>query len=445
MSARWLLGALAAGLLLSIAAVAAERVAGWFRLPRRWIWAAAMGASLLIPAVTLLAPGTLPRLLIPVPRRAAPLPHPAAAVPGLAATAEPEAPPPSRLPAAFAALWLAASLGTLGTFAWAVRRVRRACGPCVPRRVHGERVLLAERMGPAVVGLLDPHIVLPRWALEVPEGELRLILRHEREHVDAGDHWLLAFATLAVALLPWSAALWWQHRRLRLAVETDCDARVLARGASRGHYGRMLLDMASRPLLAASPALAWGGRPSHLERRIQAMTTQPPRHRVLRALPLAGMAAIVAAAACGVAADAPQPAAADAATRTETWHGKTVTTTERADGSTQVAMTDPRAAFTGFAWNVEPITVTAGQPLPRRTQRYPVVARVIAGSNAERAGLMVGDVIVRSNGRDARELPLLPQRRPGAEYTLRIRRGTGEHDVHVVLGPAGGGAAQASR
>jgi len=444
MSARWLIGALAAGLLLAAAAVPAERVAGWFRLPRRWIWAAAMAGSLLVPIVALLAPGALPRLPIPIARNAALRPQPVATMDG-EPTAVPEAPVPWRLPGAFAALWLAASLGTLGTFAWAARRVRRACGPCIPRRVHGQRVLLAERVGPAVVGLLDPQIVLPRWVLEVPDDELRLIVRHEREHVAAGDHWLLAFATLAVALLPWSPALWWQHRRLRLAVETDCDARVLARGATPRHYGRMLLEMAARPLPAASPALAWGGHPSQLERRIHAMTTPPPRYRLLRALPLACVAAAVAAAACSVAADRPAPSAADVSTRTERWQGKTVTTTERPDGSTQVTMTDPRVAFTGFVWNVEPITVEAGQPLPRRTQRYPVVARVIAGSNAERAGLMVGDVIVRSNGRDARELPLLPQRRPGAAYTLRIRRGGEEHDVHLVLGPVGGGAAQGAR
>src|SRR5262249_58279568 len=37
----------------------------------------------------------------------------------------------------------------------------------------------------------------------------------------------LRFFPPGVGALPWNVALWWQRSRLRLAVEMDCDARVL--------------------------------------------------------------------------------------------------------------------------------------------------------------------------------------------------------------------------
>ncbi|HEX8246452.1 MAG TPA: hypothetical protein VF541_23305 [Longimicrobium sp.] len=67
MTNAWMLGALAAGALISLAALAAETAAGWFGLPRRWIWAAAMAGSLLLPVLSLASPGALPRLHLPSP------------------------------------------------------------------------------------------------------------------------------------------------------------------------------------------------------------------------------------------------------------------------------------------------------------------------------------------------------------------------------------------
>jgi hypothetical protein len=307
-----MLGALAAGALLGLAALAADAVAGWFGLPRRWVWAAAMAGSLLLPAVAMAAPGLLPAVRLPSVRFPAWPRSPRAPVPGQGNGAAPgvvaredDAPAPSAgtLPGAFGVAWLAASLATLGALAWGQRRLRAACGPCTERHVAGTRILVSERAGPMVLGVLDPEVVLPRWALDSPE-ECGLIVRHEREHVVAGDPWLLALASLAVAALPWSPALWWQHRRLRLAVETDCDARVLAAGASAHRYGRLLLSTATRPSMLPISALAWGGPSSHLERRILAMTARRPRHRMLRAIPLATLACAGAAAACGVASSA---------------------------------------------------------------------------------------------------------------------------------------------
>ena len=77
--------------------------------------------------------------------------------------------------------------------------------------------------GPALVGVLKPWIVIPRWALGMDAERLRLTFLHEVEHRDARDTSLLLAASLAAALNPWNPAMWWCVRRLRQSVELDCD------------------------------------------------------------------------------------------------------------------------------------------------------------------------------------------------------------------------------
>jgi len=72
-SAAWMVQALLTGVLLCVAALAAERVAGWFGLPRRAAWTAALAGSLLLPALSLFFPGLLPDLgILPDARGALP-------------------------------------------------------------------------------------------------------------------------------------------------------------------------------------------------------------------------------------------------------------------------------------------------------------------------------------------------------------------------------------
>jgi hypothetical protein len=120
---------------------------------------------------------------------------------------------------------------------------------------------------------------------------------HEQEHIRARDPLLLAAGCLVVALIPWNPLAWWMLLRLRLAVELDCDTRVLRGGVRPQTYGSLLIDMAGRGpgLSLGVPALA--GSPSTLERRLRAMTTRLPRFAALRASALGtlGFAALVAA------------------------------------------------------------------------------------------------------------------------------------------------------
>jgi hypothetical protein len=134
-------------------------------------------------------------------------------------------------------------------------------------------------------------------------------VQHEDEHRRAGDHALLAGACTAVCLMPWNIALWWLLLRTRLAVELDCDARVLRRGVQPRSYGSLLLEIAGRTRGRPFGAPALTDSRTHLERRLIAMTDDmrtPGRARTAAA----GLAAVLlGAAAC--TADLPTSAAID--------------------------------------------------------------------------------------------------------------------------------------
>jgi TonB-dependent SusC/RagA subfamily outer membrane receptor len=210
-------------------------------------------------------------------------------------------------------LFAAWGAGSLALIAWparshrTLRRRRRAWREAVVDEVPPP-VLVAPDVGPAVVGLAHARVVLPAWALDVDPQERALMLAHEREHVRALDPLLLAAATAAAALAPWSPALWWQLRRLRLAVEVDCDRRVLRRHPDVRAYGGLLLDVARRahPEHPASrlAAAALASPATSLERRIRIMTSRP-RRTALQAAALSTAAVALTIAAC----EAPRPTA----------------------------------------------------------------------------------------------------------------------------------------
>ena len=124
-------------------------------------------------------------------------------------------------------------------------------------------------------------VVLPQWILTL-DAELRaMVLCHEQEHRRARDPYLVLAAAMAVALMPWNIALWLMNRRLRLAIEMDCDARVLRAHPSRERYGRLILAVALRRSVSARLRLvpSFAQSTTHLERRISAMYSPAPLGR----------------------------------------------------------------------------------------------------------------------------------------------------------------------
>ena len=207
--------------------------------------------------------------------------------------------------------WLAASAVVALWLVATQRRLRRRLRNCPSRIVDGERMLLSSDFGPAVVGVVRPHIVLPVWALAMPENDWRIIVAHETEHRQAHDPLLAAAALIVVAAFPWNVPLWWQLRRLRLAIEIDCDRRVVRLGHDPHAYGMLLVAMRER-VSRVSPALAMAMAPmrSGLGRRVEALVAGRPRSLVRR---LSAVVAAVVLAAGIVSAPAPRLSVARAA------------------------------------------------------------------------------------------------------------------------------------
>lgn len=312
MIAAWAVYTILLSVILALAARAGEEVLETWRLPTRWVWAAAAVGSVVVPAVLRW------EVVAPVERSVGALlgagtaASGAAGLSGIGAAAPPAPAAWSLLPAvptavetALMAAWAVASLAlAAGAFrVW--RKIDRGRARWPRRRIDGVEVLVAPGTGPAVTGLLDPVIVLPREVLGLPARERRLVVRHEREHREARDPLLLAAGLAAVVACPWNPVLWWTTRRLRLAVERDCDRRVLDGGADPDVYGTLLLTRAGGRGATPLPAAALGGGRSHLERRLRAMTSGVPRFRILRSAAAAVVAAGLAVAAC----DTPVPPA----------------------------------------------------------------------------------------------------------------------------------------
>ncbi|MXW66879.1 MAG: TonB family protein [Gemmatimonadales bacterium] len=282
--------------LLALAAFASERALGHFRKPVRWAWFAAIAGSVTVPVVAFFAPGLLPGF-------GASSAAPPAGLDGLAvATATPASPATAAAAgggfdaAAVSTVlgwgWLALAAAMIGYLGRIYGRLRSEMRTWKPGRVAGSPVMISEERGPAVVGIRRSVVVMPRWIPELDDRLLRLVFLHEREHQRAGDHRLFAAAVTALVLMPWNPVVWWQVSRLRLAIEFDCDRRVLGRGESRRDYADALITVGSRVSGSLLAAAAFAERKPAVERRLRRMTEPPANLRLLRTLGASGLAMV---------------------------------------------------------------------------------------------------------------------------------------------------------
>jgi bla regulator protein BlaR1 len=159
------------------------------------------------------------------------------------------------------------------------------------RTADGISFVVTDKVGPATVGLLRSRVLVPRWVLALPGVQRRYILRHEDEHRRSHDAHLLFFASLPILLMPWNLALWWQIRRLCLAVEMDCDNRVVRGLGDANAYGELLVKIAEVSNRGPRLQPAFLGGIGMLERRITALVAPTQLRRFQRFLvPAAALA-----------------------------------------------------------------------------------------------------------------------------------------------------------
>jgi TonB family protein len=298
MMTSWMLYTVLVAASVSVAALVVDRLAALGGRPTRVIWAAALGASVLLPVTA-----TLRSYLA---SRAAP-------VSLMPFTITVQSPVIVRAHAGWNIPWDRVALGVWGvlTALLLVRLVRSVVAVERRRRtwrdaqVDGTAVRLSSDTGPAVVGLRSMDVVLPEWILSLDAPLRALVLRHEEEHRRARDPHLLFAAELLWALMPWNLPLWYQSRRLRLAIEMDCDARVLRAHPSTERYGLLMLTIAQRRGVAPLLATMLSEPVTQLERRIIAMRTTT--RRLARATLVGGAAVALGALAfaCSLQSDNP--------------------------------------------------------------------------------------------------------------------------------------------
>jgi TonB family protein len=285
-----------ASALLSVAALAAERLLRLWKRQARAVWAVAMIASVILSAVSLAqAAGLLPNFALEL--RIAPSRAPGIAMRlpaiGVAATG-------STVIGAIAVCWALASAGLTIRFARAARRMQRRRAEWRPAVVDGQGVLVSSDAGPAVIGFRAPVVVIPEWVLAMDAPLRALVLRHEREHLEGGDPRLLLGAVAVATLAPWNLVLWFQLHRLRSAMELDCDQRVLRAHPDARRYGSLLLAVAQRADRGVLLQAALTESSSLLMRRITAMRQSVTSFRITQTLLLSTAAALAGFVACEV-------------------------------------------------------------------------------------------------------------------------------------------------
>jgi len=301
MIAAWMAYAVLVGVLGGGAAGVLERVLRSHRRPARWVWAGGMALSGLWPVWTVLRPEAEHLGSGPLPGT------PLVALEPLTFQVR-TASVWTALDGPLVALWVLSSLLLLFLGLGLLLRTRRLRGRWHGERAGGRDILVSEDWGPAVVGLFKPQIVLPRWYNGLDDEALRLILDHEAEHMAAGDLRLLIVAGAVPVLFPWSLPAWWMWHRLRLAVEGDCDLRVLKRNPrARRAYLELLLKVGQR-LPRERAAAAMLSEPERtLARRIRTMTMPNPQRPLIRGTLLVAVGGVLVVVACAV----PTPVAQD--------------------------------------------------------------------------------------------------------------------------------------
>lgn len=301
MIATWMLYATVIAILAAVAALALERGARMLGVAGRWCWVGAMALSLALPIAAWVRPQVLPPAAIRIPTPNGTVEAtPPVTITAPAITTHPrpawtwdDLDRPLMVGWGFMTLALVA---WFGVGSWRLARLRRSW------RSEGS-LLISDNVGPAVVGFLRCHVVVPEWSLELGADQRELLLAHEAEHLATHDSRLLLLSAVVLALVPWNVGLWWQFRCLRLAIELDCDQRVLRKRPDPATYGRLLLDVGTRVTRTLMPVTAFYEPMSALERRIRSLTARRPRGAGILALTmsLGGTAAIF------LACEAPRP------------------------------------------------------------------------------------------------------------------------------------------
>ena len=301
MIASWIMYTCIVAVLFTGVAAVIDRLAASRGWPVRFIWMAALTLSVLWPAGDAIR-RLMPSSLTPVSVRPFTITIQATRV--ISSPSEPAR--IAIIDRVFVVLWCACSTALLLRLVCGIVTMQQTRRGWMHADLDGTVVRLSTNVGPAVVGLRSMEVVVPEWIHTLDAPLRAIILHHEQEHRTARDPYLLLLAAVAVVLMPWNVALWLQARRLRLAIEMDCDARVLRVHRSPERYGLLLMTIAQRRSVAPSLLAPMLSEPAtQLERRIIAMQHETRRLGRVATSGAVTVAVALLALACSLKSDGP--------------------------------------------------------------------------------------------------------------------------------------------
>ena len=140
-----------------------------------------------------------------------------------------------------------------------VKKLCQRLGIRYPVRVK----VSARPVGPAVIGVIRPTILLPFAMIEnKTDAEIKPLIAHELIHVRRGDLWWAMLQTVATSLFWFHPLVWIASKMLTRESERCCDEETIAGlGCRPADYARGLLEVLERKhQLRVAPALP-GVRP----------------------------------------------------------------------------------------------------------------------------------------------------------------------------------------
>ena len=115
-------------------------------------------------------------------------------------------------------------------------------------------------------------VVLPADYTDWGDEKLRIVVAHERSHIEQGDFYLQMLAAFYAAVVWFSPLGWWLKRRLYDLGETISDHSGLEEAADRCSYAQILLEFAAAPRTTVmGVAMA---RQSRISRRIESLLNE---------------------------------------------------------------------------------------------------------------------------------------------------------------------------
>ncbi|MBQ7638688.1 MAG: M56 family metallopeptidase [Clostridia bacterium] len=145
---------------------------------------------------------------------------------------------------------------------------------------------------PFVLGLLFPKIYIP---FGIPENEREFVLRHERAHVQRGDHWYKPIGFILLSVYWFNPLMWLAFILLCRDIELACDEKVIKQYGCeelKAYSGALLSLSVSRRFISACP-VAFGE--TNVKNRIKnVLSYKKPAFWII----IAALAACLAVAVC---------------------------------------------------------------------------------------------------------------------------------------------------